>query len=299
MSNILIAGGTGFIGLHLSRLLLDLGHEVRHVSRRANRQAEFPAYGWDINSMTIERDAIANADVVINLAGAGIADKRWTKKRKQTIIDSRVKTTALLAQAIREGVTRPKLYINSSAVGYYGNQGDKICLETDAPGEGFLSESCLAWEQSVTPIQQMGIPTAIVRTGIVLHPKGGALQKMLLPLKVWNSTYFGNGEQWYSWIHMLDICRIYAYLIEHQLAGTFNAVAPNPAQNKTLAKTLPRAAGKRALVSPAPAFALRLLFGEMADTILDSTRCSAEKIQAAEFQFQFPELEAALRDLLR
>ncbi|MEM6398159.1 MAG: TIGR01777 family oxidoreductase [Bacteroidota bacterium] len=299
MSNILIGGGTGFIGMPLSRLLKERGHEVHHLSRRANPKAEFPAHQWDINKMTIDQEAVDRADVIINLAGAGIADKRWTAARKKLIIDSRVKTTSLLAQSISKRPSELPHYINSSAVGFYGNRGEAICTEDMPAGDDFLSESCQAWENSVEPIREMGIPTAIVRTGIVLHPSGGALEKMLQPMALFTSGYFGNGQQWYSWIHMKDICGIYAHLIEKKLTGIYNGSAPNPARNKTLAELLPKAKGKAAVVMPVPKFGLRLALGEMADTILDSTRCSAEKIAESGYSFEQPELLAALENLLR
>ncbi|MEL6668610.1 MAG: TIGR01777 family oxidoreductase [Bacteroidota bacterium] len=299
MSNILIGGGTGFIGHHLSQLLKANGHEVHHLSRKANLNAEFPAHQWDAKSMSIDQKAVDQADVIINLAGAGIADQRWTAARKKLIIDSRVNTTSLLAQAIAR---RPKpldYYINSSAIGFYGDRGETICTEQTTAGSGFLSESCQAWEDATKPIADLGVPMAIVRTGIVLHPSGGALEKMLQPMALFTSGYFGNGQQWYSWIHMQDICGIYAYLIDQRLSGIYNGVSPIPARNKTLAEMLPKAKGKPAVVMPVPKFGLRLAFGEMADTILDSARCSAEKISGAGYAFKHPELLAALKDLLK
>ncbi|MEM8585843.1 MAG: TIGR01777 family oxidoreductase [Bacteroidota bacterium] len=299
MSNILIGGGTGFIGSRLSSLLKSKEHEVHHLSRRANPSADFPAHEWDAKRMYIDQQAVDWADVIINLAGAGIADKRWTSARKQLIIDSRVNTTSLLAQAIARRSEPLKHYINSSAIGFYGNREETNCTETTSAGEGFLSESCEAWENAVKPITDMGVPVAIVRTGIVLHPAGGALEKMLQPLHLFTSGYFGNGQQWYSWIHMVDICGIYAHLIDHGLTGIYNGVSPNPARNKTLAEMLPKAKGKAAIVMPVPKFGLRLALGEMADTILHSTRCSAEKIAESGYSFQQPELLDALKDLLK
>ncbi|MEM9258626.1 MAG: NAD-dependent epimerase/dehydratase family protein, partial [Bacteroidota bacterium] len=201
MATILIGGGTGFVGSHLSRRLRDLGHEVRHLSRRVRPDAEFATYQWDVTAQTIDDAAFSEVDYVINLAGAGIADGRWTDKRKQLIIDSRTGSTNLLASTFSRLNLQPKLYLSASAVGFYGDRGETTLTETAEPGTGFLSKSCILWEESTKKVENLGIPIFINRTGIVLHPKAGALQKMLIPLNFWVSTYFGNGQQYYSWIH--------------------------------------------------------------------------------------------------
>ncbi|MEM9525227.1 MAG: TIGR01777 family oxidoreductase [Bacteroidota bacterium] len=298
MATILIGGGTGFVGGHLSRRLRDLGHEVRHLSRRARPDAEFPTFQWDIAATTIDDAAFTGVDYVINLAGAGIADARWTDKRKQLIIDSRTGSTGLLASAFARLNFQPKLYLSASAIGFYGNRGETLLTETAAPGTGFLSKSCVLWEQSTKKIEALGIPVFINRTGIVLHPQAGALQKMLIPLNFWTSTYFGNGQQFYSWIHIDDIVATYVYAIEQQLTGIYNCTAPNPVRNKPFAAALGPALGKSALVLPAPSFALKIVLGEMSHTVLDSARCSAQKLLDAGFSFRHPDLPGALKDLL-
>ncbi len=298
MATILIGGGTGFIGTHLSRRLRSLGHQVRHLSRTADLAADFPAYHWDVAAGKIDDAAFDGVEYVINLAGAGIADAHWTTKRKQLIIDSRTQSTALLAKTLGRLQLRPKLYLSASAIGFYGDRGNELMRETDSAGTGFLSKSCVLWEESTAAISDLGIPLFINRTGIVLHPEGGALQKMLLPLHARVSTYFGDGAQYYSWIHLDDIVDIYAYAIAHDLTGVYNGTAPEPVTNKVLAAALGPAAGKSALVLPAPSFALKLALGEMSHTVLDSCRCTAAKLQAAGFEFAHPKLEGALRDLL-
>lgn len=300
MSTILIAGGSGLIGGHLSRMLRQEGHEVLHLSRRARPDAAFTTYKWNLNESYIDDEAILSADYVINLAGAGIADSPWTKARKQLIIDSRVGSARLLLSAFERLQHHPKAYISSSAVGYYGNRGDEWLQESAPPGEGFLSESCIAWEAATGKFARLGIRTAGLRTGIVLSTKGGALEKMLLPFHAWIGAYFGDGSQWYSWIHIDDICRLYIEAVENEsMQGFYNGVAPNPVTNKELTKGIKEALGKSALVAPVPAFALRMAMGEMADTILDSTRVSSEKTEKAGFEFSFPNLDEALEDLLR
>lgn len=298
MATILIGGGTGFIGGHLSKRLAEAGHEVRLLSRSKHSGSPYAVFQWDVVGQTIDDDAFAGVDYVINLTGAGIADQRWTDQRKQVIISSRTQSTQLLADTMARLNVRPKLYLSSSAVGYYGNRGDQLMTEDDSPGTGFLSESCIRWEQSVKAVSDLGIPVFINRTGIVLHPDHGALQKMLIPLHFFTSVYFGNGQQFYSWIHIDDMVETFVFALENQLTGTYNAVAPNPARNKELATALGPAKGKPALVIPAPVFALRLALGEMSHTVLDSTRCSAGKLLEAGFTFQHPNLAAALEDLL-
>ncbi|PHI21557.1 TIGR01777 family protein [Lewinellaceae bacterium SD302] len=299
MANILIGGGTGFVGGFLSKALRDRGHEVAHLSRTENLDAEFPAYHWDIKKQSIDETAVGRADYLINLAGAGIADARWTEKRKKIIIDSRVNSTKLLADTLQKIDHRPKLYLSASAIGYYGDSGEQLVDESSPAGDGFLSESCVAWEDSTRAISALGIPLFINRTGIVLHPDGGAMQKMVLPLSFYTSTYFGDGRQWYSWIHMDDIVGIYLHAIEQHLTGTYNGVAPNPARNKEIAEALPKANDQVAAVLPAPAFTLKLALGEMSHTILDSCNVSAKKIEDAGYEFSQPELMKALQHLLK
>lgn len=298
MANILIGGGTGFIGKHLSRKFAADGHEVRILSRSANPNAKFKTFVWDVVKQTIDDAAFTDIDYVINLAGAGIVDKRWTEARKKVIISSRTDSAFLLATAMARLNIKPKLYLSASAVGYYGDRGNELMTESADPGTGFLSKSCIPWEESVAEVDRINIPTCIIRTGIVLHPDDGALQKMLIPLNFWTSTYFGDGSQIYSWIHIDDMVDIYRYAIAENLTGIYNGVAPNPATNKELAAAIGPAMNRTALVMPAPALAMKLAMGEMSHTVLDSARCSAEKLLAAGFVFAHPELDGALRDLL-
>ena len=296
---VVIGGGTGFIGSHLSRHLTNIGYQVRHLSRDPKPGGKYLTFKWDTETGDIDQAALYGADYVINLAGAGIADKRWTAKRKQVIIKSRTETTALLAKGIAKMDVKPKLYLSASAIGYYGNRGDDVVTEHDGPRAGFLSRSCILWEDSTNLIATQGVPVFINRTGVVLHPKNGALSKMLLPLKAGTSTYFGSGMQYFSWIHIEDIIRVYSHAIEHNLVGVYNGVAPNPVRNKDFAKALGPAAGKKALVIPAPEIALKMAMGEMSHTVLDSAYVSSEKLQETGFAFMHPELSQALIDLLR
>ncbi len=299
MQHVLIAGGTGLIGTRLSEMLVAAGHRVSHLSRRAQPNGTYPTYQWDVERGTIDDAALEDADVVINLAGAGIADKPWTPARKQLIIDSRVNSTRLLREAIQRATHKPKLYLSGSAVGFYGSRGDELLKEDSPAGEGFLSQSCAAWELAAREVAATGIRTVALRIGIVLSTRGGALEKMLLPLRFFLGVYFGNGRQWYSWIHIEDLCRMFIHAIENEhLQGTYNAVAPHPASNKSLVQALAAAFGRPALILPAPAFAMRLAMGEMAAVVLDSTKVSSQKITSTGFRCEYPTLLHAVNDLL-
>jgi uncharacterized protein (TIGR01777 family) len=300
MATVLIGGGSGLIGQRLSVLLTEAGHEVRHLSRRERPFALFATYRWDVKQGEIDPAALEGVTHVINLAGAGIADSRWTESRKKLIINSRVESTRLLKRAIREQQAPIKAYIAGTANGYYGDRGSEWLAEDSAPGKGFLATSTQSWEAAVHEIpDELNLPTLVIRTGIVLSTAGGALPKMLLPLHAFTSTYFGDGNQYYSWIHLDDICRIFMRgITDDQFRGTYNGSGPEPVTNKAFAQALIEATEKNAVLLPAPAFALRLALGDMADTVLNSTRCSVQKLLDAGFEFEHPDLVPALRDLL-
>lgn len=300
MSKVLIAGGTGLIGSRLSHLLSEKGYQVSHLSRSIGGDPPYPTYHWDPMKGQIDEDAVAQADYIINLAGAGIADARWTAARKKLIIDSRVKGNECLLKAFQDREKPLKAFLSGAAIGYYGDRGEQELWEEDGPGIGFLSESCVAWERSIELIRShTSIRTVAIRIGLVMSTQGGALEKMLLPLNALTSTYFGNGQQWYSWIHIEDLCQQFIFVLENKATeGIYNGVAPNPVRNKTLAKVLPKAKGIPAVVIPAPSLALRVAMGEMADAVLTSAKVSSDKIQQAGFQFEHPELEEALRHLI-
>ena len=300
METILLAGGTGLIGKRLSLLLQQKGYEVVHLSRKQNLQATYPAYQWDLDKGIIDEEAIRKADCVINLAGAGIADKRWTKSRKQVIMDSRVKGTELLQKYFLT-VKAPKVMISSAAIGYYGERGQNLIQENSGAGtNGFLVESCMAWENAIDALNlAITSRSVVIRVGIVLSTLGGAFEKMLLPFKVRTGSYFGDGSAIYSWIHIDDICGIFIAAIENEsMSGVYNGVAPKPVSNKTLTEATGKALGTTNLILPAPSFALRLAMGEMADVVLTSANVSAQKIMESGYEFQFSEIEGAARDLL-
>lgn len=299
MKNALIAGGTGLIGTRLSQLLTERGYGVAHLSRKSSPKATFPTFSWDPSRRQIDPEALQNVSVLINLAGAGIADGRWTDRRKELIIRSRVESTLFLKETIEGSAGQIDTYLCTSAIGYYGNRGDEWLTEDSKPGKGFLPQSTQQWEKAIDEVRTTGVRTVAFRTGIVLSTHGGALEKILLPARAGAGTYFGDGRQWYSWIHIDDLCRLFIYAMEQEaLAGTYNAVAPQPVTNRGLMEALQEVSGRWMALFPIPAFSLRLIFGEMADTILDSTRVAAGKVQKAGFPFQYPEVKGALADLL-
>jgi hypothetical protein len=301
MPTILIAGGTGLLGSRLSHILQEKNYTVLHLSRKKDLAARFPAYQWNLQKGFIEEEAIERADYIINLAGAGVADQRWTAARKKLIIESRVDSTLLLKTYIERKRRPLSAFISASAIGYYGHRGDQLLNESDPAGDkGFLAESVRIWEEAIRKVKATSVRTVALRIGIVLSTQGGALQKILLPFQFFNGAYFGIGQQWMSWIHIDDMCRMFIEAIENgQMEGFYNGVAPNPVRNRDLVFTVKSALRKPALIVPAPEFALRAAMGEMADVVFDSTRVSSEKIEKAGFKFHFPELLPALDDLLR
>ena len=295
MKNILITGGSGLIGSKITALLGKKGFEVAWLSRSIQKQKSFL---WDIQKQEIDPDAIEWADAIIHLAGAGVADKRWTPERKQAILQSRTQSTALLHQAIEKADKKPLTFISASAVGYYGfNTGTKLVDESAPAGNDFLAQVVTAWENEVKNMESLGLRTVILRIGIVLDAEGGALGEVMKPPV---AAPLGSGDQWMSWIHISDLARMFAFALEKTtLQGIYNAVGPNPATNQQLTKEAARAKGKPYVGIGVPGFLLRLILGEMAAMVLGGNRVSGQKIQKAGFEFEFENLPEAMKDLFR
>lgn len=299
MKNILIAGGTGLVGTRLSHLLRGQGYHISHLSRHADPNAEFPTFAWDPDKGTYDKKAFENADAIINLAGAGIVDKRWTADRKRVIIESRTLSNALIAKFLQKEKHTIKTYISASAIGFYADRGAALLTEDDVAGKGFLAESTVAWENAIDEVRKTGIRTVALRIGIVLSTEGGALPEMLKPFLVRTGVYFGNGEQYISWIHIDDLCRIFQFALEHNnMSGIYNAVAPKPMTNYAFTQAIAEAKGGGYLLLPAPAFTLRIAMGEMADTVLNGTNVSSQKIENQGFTFVYTDALPALKSLL-
>lgn len=300
MTKILISGGTGLVGNHLCKKLIDRGYSVAILSRASHQDAYMPIYAWDIDKKEIEKEAIESVDYIIHLAGENIGNEKWTTKRKQSIIDSRVKSTELLFEKIKRKKIKPKAFISASAIGYYGTvTSDKIFTETDPPANDFLGETCRLWEQSADNFEKLGIRTVKIRTGIVLTKQGGVLAKMTIPIKTGIGSAIGDGKQYMPWIHIDDLCGIYIKTIEdQQMKGTYNAVAPDHQTNRNFTKILAHVLKKSFWVPNVPAFALKIILGEMSEILLSGSRVSSQKIIKAGFKFKFPKLQTALMDLL-
>ncbi|MEN7547443.1 TIGR01777 family oxidoreductase [Rapidithrix thailandica] len=298
--NVLITGGTGLVGTYLTRLLLKKGFRVSHLSRSRHKHQDIEYYLWNIGDQFIEEGAIEDADYIIHLAGASIGEKRWTPARKQELRDSRVLSTKLLAQRLTTASHKVKAFIAASAIGIYGDTGNQWATEESKPGSGFLANLCKEWESKIDLIADLGIRTVKIRSGIVLSKKGGVLEQMALPVKLFAGTPLGNGKQYFPWIHIEDISQMFLYAIENEsLVGPFNGVAPNPVTNTQFTKALGKILCRPVWPIGVPPFVLNIALGEMASTALESSRISAKKIQEAGFHFSFKTAQEALKDLFK
>jgi len=307
MATVLITGGTGTIGKRLSVMLVEKGYAVTILTRsKKNGNQKGISYAeWDIETNTIDINAITKCDYIIHLAGANVADGRWTEKRKKDIVDSRTKSSALLVKTLSENENKVKAVISASATGWYGPDTAtslQYGFKEDAlPDIDFLGETCQLWEESIKPITILGKRLVKLRTGIVLSKDGGAYVEFKKPLKAGVATIMGNGKQVVPWIHVDDICRMYIYAIENEsIHGTYNAVAPQPVNNKTLILSIAKHINPLFYIPVhVPAFALKLALGEMSVEILKSVTVSAEKIISTGFNFLFPEIDKAVEALAK
>ncbi|WP_417785321.1 TIGR01777 family oxidoreductase [Tenacibaculum sp.] len=292
MGTILITGGTGLIGKELTKKLTSKGYVVNILTRSPKKNNEFR---WNVKESFIDKDAFTNVEYIIHLAGAGIADKRWTNERKKELIDSRVKTTTLLFNKVQEYQIPLKKFISASGIGYYGAiTSDKIFTENDKPENDFISKICMKWEAATRQFQQIGVPITILRTGVVLSKNGGALQKMNTPLFL---SALGNGKQYMPWIHIDDLCRLYIKAIEdNNFSGVYNAVAPEYQTNESFTKLLGKVINKPVLPMNAPSFILKTALGEMAYILLKGSRVSSKKTNST-YNFIFPSLKTALTNI--
>jgi uncharacterized protein (TIGR01777 family) len=291
MSKILITGGTGLVGTRLTQMLVDRNHDVVILSRNPKNKNEFK---WDVSKNYVNIEAFKNVDYIIHLAGAGIADERWNAERKKIIIDSRVKTANLIFNVIKENSIKIKGFISASGIGYYGAvTTTTIFKETDTVGNDFLGDVCKKWEDAAHQFSTESIPVTILRTGIVLAKKGGALDKMKTPI----ISPLGSGNQYLAWIHIDDLCQMYIQSIEADLIGIYNAVAPQHQTSITFSKTLADSIKKPYLGIGVPGFILKILFGELAVILLEGSRISTKKIEKNGFSFRFKTLKKALYNL--
>jgi uncharacterized protein (TIGR01777 family) len=300
---IIITGGTGLIGRSLSFDFVNAGHDVIVLSRNpSSYQEHFPSNvtlrSWDAESPSIWGDLLVDDVAIVNLAGSSIASSRWTDTQKNTIVDSRVKAGRAISEAVRQAKIKPKVLVQSSAVGYYGVQDDNIITEADPAGDDFLSDVCVQWENSTSELESMGTRRVIIRTGVVLDADEGALPRMVLPFRFFVGGSIGDGQQYLPWIHLFDEVKAIRYLIENEDAqGVYNLSAPNPVTNAQFAHILGRVLGKPSIM-PTPAFAIRTLFGEMSTVVLDGQRAVPERLLQSGFKFKYEQLEEALDNIL-
>ncbi len=307
MATVLVSGGTGLIGKALQVKLLEKGYEVIVLTRQLPEKPPDPRIRfatWNVAQQTIDPTVIAQADYIIHLAGAGVADKRWNAARKKVILESRTQSSQLLVNALRQTPNKVKAFISASATGWYGEDTSRSRQsgfeETEPPANDFLGQTCYQWEQSVEPVTELGIRLVKLRTGIVLSKAGGALKAFMLPVRFGVAAILGNGRQHISWIHIADIVNLYLFALENpSINGSYNAVGPHPCTNATLIKTLARVMhGRFYIPIKVPAFILKTALGEMSIEVLKSATASHRKTAASGFTWQYPELERALRNLL-
>jgi uncharacterized protein (TIGR01777 family) len=295
---ILVSGSTGLVGSALVPRLKAEGHEVLRLVRSAPTKGTGEVY-WNPEKGTLDAEEIEGVEGVVHLAGESIAEGRWTEEKKQRIRESRVKGTTLISETLARLKTRPRVLVSASAVGFYGSRGDEHLNEQSASGDDFLAEVCRAWELSTQAAAQSGVRVVYLRFGVILSSEGGALAKMLTPYKMGVGGKLGSGEQYMSWITLDDAVGAILHALETDaLRGPVNVVAPQASTNYEFTKTLGHVLS-RPTIFPMPAFAARLMFGEMADaTLLASQRVEPARLQESGFVFKYPELEGALKHVL-
>jgi uncharacterized protein len=297
--HILITGGTGLLGKPLTQALLNQGYTVSHLSRSPGKNPRVKTFLWDVEHSRIDDACIEGVNIIIHLAGAGIADERWTPKRKKLLIDSRTQSIKLIYDVLRRKPDHQvKHIISASATGYYSNRGNEWLTEGSYPMHDFLGTCCIEWEKAADEGLQLGLTVTKFRTGVVLTRAGGALPKLAMPVKLGFGAALGTGLQYIPWIHENDAVQMYIQAIEGNLQpDTYNMVAPNPVTNRQLTQALARQLHKPLWFPAVPGFALKLIFGEMALVVLGSTRVAAQKVQDAGYRFKFENIADALKEL--
>lgn len=300
---IILAGSTGFIGQALIQALLSDGHDLYLLTRNPEKGRgewgdQVKLLKWDACTLEPWSREMEGADAVINLTGESIAGKRWTPEQKKKIIDSRVHSTKVMAEAILKSDSKPAVFINASAVGYYGSISSGDVTEDTVTGKGFLADTCVKWENEAKRASVEGVRVVCLRIGIVLEKEGGALEKMIPPFKFFIGGPLGSGKQWMPWIHRKDLVSIIQFILQSgKVAGAVNATAPYPVTMKEFCQKLASALGRPSW-APVPAFALKLLLGEMADMLLGGQKAVPEKLLQAGFLFKYPYFEDALKEIL-
>jgi uncharacterized protein (TIGR01777 family) len=289
---VVIGGANGLIGSELGRALRERGDEVVRLARKPREPGEVKWDGRNLPAGTLER-----AEAAVNLSGANIGARRWSEAYKKEILDSRVESTRAFVEAMRAARSRPRVFVNASAVGAYGGRGDEELTEESSRGADFLAMACKQSETEALRAEELGVRTVLLRTGVVLARQGGALKQMLPPFKAFVGGPIGKGRQWFPWIHIADEVGVILWALDGTVRGPVNSVAPNPVRMKEFAQALGTALHRPALF-PVPALVLRLGLGEMAEVLLEGQRAVPRKALNGGYRFRYGELDAALRDLL-
>lgn len=300
-SSVLITGGSGLIGRYLTSRLLSEGYTVSHLSRKQDQFGKVRVHRWDPEKMILDPAVLQGVDCIIHLAGANIGGKRWTRKRKEEILQSRTGSANLLYKTSSEHGVRIKTFITASAIGYYGSATtENIFKETDPPYNDFLGNTCRLWEEAADQFANTGARVVKIRTGVVMEKNDSALAKMLMTAKWGFLIQTGNGRQYMPWIHIDDICNIYLKAVEDKnMTGSYNAVAPQHTTHREFIKTLADIMKSRVFPVPVPSLLLRIVLGEMSDVVLNGSRISSDKLSESNYNFIYKNLNEALRDVLR
>lgn len=299
MAKILITGGSGLVGKAISEILLRTKHQPIWLSRETGSFNGIKKFKWDIDKNYIDENAFEDVESIIHLAGAGIADKRWTPDYKKQILDSRIKSAELLFDHISKNNIKIKTLVGGSAIGIYGAvQSEKIFTEKDESGTDFLAKTCVQWEKSYEPFINAGVRTSIIRTGVVLSKNGGAYAKMVFPFKLGFGAAIASGKQYFPWVHINDIAGIFVHaLLDQSVSGIFNGVSTELVNNTDFSRQLAKSYHKPFFLPNIPKFALKLAMGEGAVMVTEGVKISNKKIKESGYKFEFDSLEKALKDL--
>lgn len=297
---VLITGGTGLIGRRLAKLFIEKGYKVSFLSRQKENIENINVYRWDIKKGYIEEGALETSDYIVFLAGAGIADKRWTAKRKTELIESRTKGIELIAKELQSRPYNVKACVAASGIGYYGaDTGNEHLTENATSGTDFIANVTRRWENASELLENIKIRTTILRIGVVLSDEGGALPKIATPVRWGVGAAIGSGKQWISWIHLDDICQMFVEAIENEKwQGIYNAVSPNPVTNSDFMRQIADTINRPLWLPSVPSFVLKIALGELANLVIGGNYIVNQRIKNTDFNYQYPAVASALSDLL-